>query len=123
MALGVFLALAIQSQSPAWWGEIEIADWATLSVNDAAVYLYREPRTANRLWVREEYAVPFESGARSSVALWEVDCSQERRRAISATFYSGRNLTGTGSEGATGQWEYFSPGTLGYRVIAHVCGF
>ncbi len=93
------------------------ADWSFLAVKDGVTYMVDRNTIANagpykRIWMLQNYPMPFSHGAQSLAMLMEVECSKYRLRFNQLVAHAGQSLTGSLIETIKdpGPWETVSPG-------------
>jgi len=93
------------------------ADWSFLAVKDGVTYMVDRNTIANagpykRMWVLQNYPLPYSHGAQSLAMLMEVECPKYRLRFNQLVAYAGQSLTGSLIESIKdpGPWEQVSPG-------------
>lgn len=106
------------------WDYIEIGQWKPIAVTSGPapmVYLAREARSADQLWVRFEFRTSTD-GVRSSRAHWQADCEGWRSQLLSYVAFRGPNLTDPiESLGPTYSWEFAAPDTVADRLLRWHC--
>ena len=98
------------------------ADWTFLAVKDGVTYMVDRNSIANagpykRIWMLQNYPLPYSRGAQSLAMLMEVECPKYRLRFNQLVAHAGQHLSGTLIETITqpGPWEGVSPGP--YRSV------
>ena len=93
------------------------ADWSFLAVKDGVTYMVDRNTIASagpykRIWMLQNYPIPFSHGAQSLAMLMEVECPKYRLRFNQLVAHAGQSLTGTLIETIKepGPWEGVSPG-------------
>ena len=96
---------------------VAVADWTFLAVKDGVTYMVDRNSIANagpykRIWMLQNYPLPYSQGAQSLAMLMEVECPKYRLRFNQLVAHAGQHLTGTQIESITqpGPWEGVSPG-------------
>ncbi len=76
-----------------------------------------------RLWIMLDYHSEPVDGARSSILLTEIDCSEARYRWLSGAAYSG--LRGSGDQlrnsKGTSDWTFAAPDTVSETIVDYAC--
>jgi hypothetical protein len=93
------------------------ADWTFLAVKDGVTYLVDRNTIASagpykRIWMLQNYPMPYSRGAQSLAMLMEVECPKYRLRFNQLVAHTGQSLTGdlVDTINQPGPWEQVSPG-------------
>ncbi len=93
------------------------ADWTFLAVKDGVTYLVDRNTIATagpykRIWMLQNYPLPYSQGAQSLAMLMEVECPKYRLRFNQLVAHAGQHLSGTQIDTITqpGPWETVAPG-------------
>ena len=93
------------------------ADWTFLAIKDGVTYMVDRTTIASagpykRIWMLQNYPMPYSRGAQSLAMLMEVECPKYRLRFNQLVAHTGQSLTGDVVDTITqpGPWETVSPG-------------
>lgn len=93
------------------------AEWSFLAVKDGVTYLVDRSTISSagpyrRIWMLQNYPLPYSQGAQSLAMLMEVECPKYRVRFNQLVAHDGQSLTGTqvSTINQPGPWEGISPG-------------
>ena len=114
--------LLILCAGPVWAGWVHYAE----SIKDNQ-YFYDpssiKGKTVKKVWTRDEFPSAGQ-GFRSRRTLWEIDCKDEKVRALSRHKYSKPNLEGEITEmlNEPSSWSYVPPDTILKELFDITCG-
>ena len=130
----VLLSIVVPADA---WGE----NWKALKSDESGASYYDLDSkiliSQGVFRVREQYIYTAESvtkkmmkygskygGLKSSVTLWEINCTEKKARIISTADYShdGKVISKTKEGAEPWPWDSYPPGSLGGRLIQAVCG-
>ena len=119
------------------WGE----NWKALKSDDSGASYYDLDSkiliSQGVFRVREQYVYTAESvtkkmmkygskyeGLKSSMTLWEINCTEKKARIISTGDYShdGKVISKTKDGAEPWPWDSYPPGSLGGLLIQAICG-
>jgi len=83
-------------------------------------YIYTAESVTKKMM---KYGSKYES-LKSSVTLWEINCTEKKARIISTGDYShdGKVISKTKDGSEPWPWDSYPPGSLGDRLIQAICG-
>jgi hypothetical protein len=102
--------------------------WVRVSETDTFVghidsSTIRKDGHMRRFWMIQDLAKPDKEGDRSYLALWEINCKEERIRSLQVDYFRGQMATDQRSGGRNSplEWAYVAPGSVADAQMKFVC--
>lgn len=127
--MGFVVIIAAAAQAASWTADLAEMGWIYAAESDDTVMYTRpapSPGRNPRIWMRYENrdAVPSSGqSVRSSITLYEVDCTELRYRPLDQLTYAKNNMSGDSLQRPTAgvTWSYAGPGTFAELGVTTAC--